>query len=307
MMNGYTKSVIRKILIIFGVAFILAWWVVRSEAGPSCVHIVQKGDTLAKISKQHLGSCNWWPKLAELNGLENPHLIHPGQKILLAEPLTDQEREHITSRVIWDKMIKTFKVVHGRTFDNPDDSRAWAFEPLNIVDRQMPTPQIRGLLREVATRLEWTDLTSIHRAIMAETKNPEEALLLASLVDHESNYRNAEGIHGEIGPCQVMPSTGLSVLKNSSGISIKVHAEGPVDMLWNVRVNVWVAWTHFNNLLKRVKGNVFKALQRYNGHGEPTIIYARSVMSGYEKYKDTYAGKLQETMLAEIKNKTKNE
>ncbi|WP_134701708.1 5'-nucleotidase C-terminal domain-containing protein [Ammoniphilus sp. YIM 78166] len=43
-------------------------------------YVVKKGDTLSKIAQSH-GTV--WKKLQELNKLRNPHLIFPGQKILL--------------------------------------------------------------------------------------------------------------------------------------------------------------------------------------------------------------------------------
>lgn len=45
--------------------------------------IVEKYDNISSISKQYLEDFRQWREVAEYNGLDNPHLIHPGQKILI--------------------------------------------------------------------------------------------------------------------------------------------------------------------------------------------------------------------------------
>ena len=44
-------------------------------------HVVQKGDTLSKISKHFYGSANHWNEIFQANRdqLSNPDLIKPGQ------------------------------------------------------------------------------------------------------------------------------------------------------------------------------------------------------------------------------------
>ena len=44
---------------------------------------VGKYDNLSSISKQYLEDFRHWRHVAEYNGLDNPHIIHPGQKILI--------------------------------------------------------------------------------------------------------------------------------------------------------------------------------------------------------------------------------
>jgi nucleoid-associated protein YgaU len=43
------------------------------------VHVVQSGEVLWRIARQHMTT---WEFLAELNQLSNPHLIFPGQEIM---------------------------------------------------------------------------------------------------------------------------------------------------------------------------------------------------------------------------------
>ncbi len=46
-------------------------------------YIVQSGDTLSKIAKEHLGDGTAYPKIFEANRevIKDPNLIYPGQKI----------------------------------------------------------------------------------------------------------------------------------------------------------------------------------------------------------------------------------
>lgn len=263
-------------------------------------HIVVKGDTLYQLAKQYWGDGKLYPQLAKLNKIENPDLIHVGQKIWFADPLTEREKIRVAEEVVWKKMVRTFKIIHGRTFDTPNTSRAWALQPLQIIDKGMPTPQIRDLFREAATRLEWTDLTLIHKSIVAEADTVEDILVLASIADHESDFRNVKGKYGEIGPLQVMPETGIQVLEGTSNMPETSLSEQIADILWDIPTNVWAGWSHFKYLLSKTGGDVYNSLRKYNGHGEPTKIYAGRVMAKLGSYVAQYNRTLQETMGAKI-------
>lgn len=54
---------------------------------PSYKYIVQKGDTIAKISKklEKEGIYIHWRRLAEINNIKNPNLIYPGQELEVKE------------------------------------------------------------------------------------------------------------------------------------------------------------------------------------------------------------------------------
>lgn len=56
---------------------------VTAMEGGSNSYVIKKGDTLSSIAQSELGSAYKWQKLADLNGLSNPHLIYPGTKIVL--------------------------------------------------------------------------------------------------------------------------------------------------------------------------------------------------------------------------------
>ena len=60
-------------------------------------YTVEKGDTLSKIAKEHLGSANAWKQIFEANRdvIDNPDRIFPGQVIKLppAPPADDAETD----------------------------------------------------------------------------------------------------------------------------------------------------------------------------------------------------------------------
>lgn len=45
--------------------------------------IVERGDTLSSIAQRVTGRASAWPRLAAMNRLRNPHLIFPGQIIVV--------------------------------------------------------------------------------------------------------------------------------------------------------------------------------------------------------------------------------
>lgn len=48
-------------------------------------YVVQKGDTLSKISKLTTGNSNNYTEIAKASGIKNPNIIYPGQKITIPE------------------------------------------------------------------------------------------------------------------------------------------------------------------------------------------------------------------------------
>src|SRR5512146_3119661 len=47
---------------------------------------VQRGDTLAKLSRKHIGVSDYFPQMLVFNKIKNPDLIHPGDKLLVPVP-----------------------------------------------------------------------------------------------------------------------------------------------------------------------------------------------------------------------------
>ncbi len=58
------------------------------EPAAPVTYTVQKGDTLSKIAKAHLGSANKWKLIWEANRdqIKNPDLIKPGQVLKIPNP-----------------------------------------------------------------------------------------------------------------------------------------------------------------------------------------------------------------------------
>lgn len=44
---------------------------------------VKRGDTLSKLSRQHIGVADYFPQMLVFNSIRNPDLIHPGDKLLV--------------------------------------------------------------------------------------------------------------------------------------------------------------------------------------------------------------------------------
>jgi LysM repeat protein len=57
----------------------------RSETEGTQNYTVKSGDSLSKIAKRLLGDVNRWPELAQLNNIEAPHVIQPGQVLKVPE------------------------------------------------------------------------------------------------------------------------------------------------------------------------------------------------------------------------------
>lgn len=54
----------------------------RGTTNPK-THVVRSGDTLSRIALEYCGNANHWPKIARENGIRNPHLIRPGQRLTI--------------------------------------------------------------------------------------------------------------------------------------------------------------------------------------------------------------------------------
>jgi nucleoid-associated protein YgaU len=48
-------------------------------------YVVQEGDTLGDIAREHLGSVEAWPRIARLNGIENPAELSVGTRLKLPQ------------------------------------------------------------------------------------------------------------------------------------------------------------------------------------------------------------------------------
>ena len=81
-MDLYRKVAIVTILIAVAVTISLA--APHAAVAEERIHIVKTGDTLWDISSSYLYDPFLWPRIWNVNrDIENPHLIHPGQEIII--------------------------------------------------------------------------------------------------------------------------------------------------------------------------------------------------------------------------------
>jgi len=75
--------------------------VLCAGAAVASEYTVQKGDTLSGIAKRFMGSASRaaYMSLAEKNGIENPHLIHPGQKLDIPEGFSFSESYRLQGQI----------------------------------------------------------------------------------------------------------------------------------------------------------------------------------------------------------------
>ncbi|HNW92442.1 MAG TPA: LysM peptidoglycan-binding domain-containing protein, partial [bacterium] len=59
-----------------------------AEHGGFTEHVVRRGDTLSGIAARYLRSARSWPMLLKYNRIANPHLIFPGQRVVV--PVADR-------------------------------------------------------------------------------------------------------------------------------------------------------------------------------------------------------------------------
>lgn len=72
--------------VLFSLVFLFSFLVGQplSAADDQTVELtVRNGDSLEKICNEYLGNQKSWPRIAKLNRLQNPDLIHPGQKLTI--------------------------------------------------------------------------------------------------------------------------------------------------------------------------------------------------------------------------------
>ncbi|WP_083238734.1 5'-nucleotidase, lipoprotein e(P4) family [Caloranaerobacter ferrireducens] len=80
----------------------------------SNVYIVKPGDTLGKIAKQHGLD---WKKLAEVNKLKNPHLIFPGDEIVLTDYTTKDLNEQLVMATSWVQNSAEYRALCYQAFN----------------------------------------------------------------------------------------------------------------------------------------------------------------------------------------------
>ena len=103
-----------------------------TQAATDKTYTVQAGDTLGAIARKFYGDAGKYPGLAEVNGIQNPHLIHPGQVLTIpaadklpagkpaaARPRSVKAAEGTTMKYdaeksAWDRFIETDAYVSAK-------------------------------------------------------------------------------------------------------------------------------------------------------------------------------------------------
>ena len=137
-------------------------------------------------------------------------------------------------RLLLQKAIK-----ESNSFEDRFDAEVWLVDMSNRLKKKMPNPEKRLKL-----------LRQIHREASRAKLHPE---LVLAVIDVESNFdRFAISKAGAQGLMQVMP------------FWLKEIGQ-PRDSLFNVRTNLRMGCTILKYYLKKEKGDLTRALARYNG------------------------------------------
>lgn len=86
----------------------------EKETNKATVHVVKKGDTLSGIAKKYGTTVR---KLVNINGIENPNLILPGQKIKLTETKVKKVTKAVTHFVKKGENLTKIAQKYGTTVD----------------------------------------------------------------------------------------------------------------------------------------------------------------------------------------------
>jgi hypothetical protein len=97
---------------------------------PALKVVVQEGDNLINIGKKYLAYPAKWPVIAEINRIENPDLIYPGQTVLIPMSLLK-----------WASSDGTVNFIKGNVEVQSGENRAWTTLRLN--DRLKEGSRIR--------------------------------------------------------------------------------------------------------------------------------------------------------------------
>lgn len=240
--------------------------------------IVEKGWTLSNIAKEVFGDHNDYPKLVKFNNLINPNNVSIGQKIYIYERLTPEVKIQVASKIVKQHIQKLFKMRYGKEYPW-DISKSWALAPMIPISEYSNTRYIRTCLQEAKVRLAWYDAVTIGEKIQIISKDVDDIFYITALIEAESNFRNVHGSAGEIGPCQIKPTTGHYIHKKYFD---EVTVDEISEMLENVTMNVEYGYLLIKHFTKRYNQNKRKALEKYNA-GRYKKQYARNILRKYNK------------------------
>ncbi len=131
----------------------------------------------------------------------------------------------------------------------------------------------------------------LHKTILEISKKYDlDPLLLISLIMVESEFRFVVGSAGELGLVQIKPETAAFLAQK---FGLKEPSYGWESLLWDYNLNIEYGALYLKYLLDRTNGNLFKALELYNG-GSAKSEYANKIMKVYQemmKYQNSSSGR----------------
>ncbi len=123
-------------------------------------------------------------------------------------------------------------------------------------------------------------IDELYTAIIEISKKHDfDPLLVIALINVESEFRNVVGTAGELGLVQIKKETAEFVAQK---YSLSEPEGGWSTLLWDFRINIEYGVLYLKYLLQKTSGNLFKALEMYNG-GSMKTIYANKIVSEYKE------------------------
>ncbi len=259
---------------------------------PERTYVVKKGDTLAQIARDHLGSSKRYKELVDLNNLKIEKIngidyvwLKIGKVIKLS--LTEED----ALQKCWDLIVERIKKVRRIDLKTAPSYPAG----LRITVTGKGKAEISGEnihltltnLGHIKKVLQWYSLwdfaTATRSAAHERAKTPEQIIeytkVLLALAEQESSYRNLPGKDGEYGWWQMKPST-AALLDDS--------VDYPTAEWLLQNDPTWAATCALDHLLwgKKKSGSWEGAFTFYNGgSNNPHLMepYAKQVMKRLEE------------------------
>ncbi|WP_101511025.1 lytic transglycosylase domain-containing protein [Thermotoga sp. KOL6] len=118
---------------------------------------------------------------------------------------------------------------------------------------------------------------TINRAARETNFDP---ILIISVIDVESDFRNVIGLYGELGMMQIKKET-AEMVANIYGL--EPPESGWTELIWNYRLNIKYG-SHYLKYLYEKFNSLRLALEYYNG-GNSRKTYAKKILETYQMFK----------------------
>ncbi|WP_101513334.1 transglycosylase SLT domain-containing protein [Thermotoga sp. SG1] len=107
-----------------------------------------------------------------------------------------------------------------------------------------------------------------------------DPILLVSVIDVESDFRNVIGLYGELGMMQIKKETAEMV---ADIYNLEPPESDWTELIWNYRLNIKYGAHYLKYLYDRFN-DLRLALEYYNG-GNRRKTYAKKILETYERFK----------------------